>query len=207
MATKEIKARLRHTYLTATEWNSKNPVLLVGEIGVESDTQLCKYGDGKTAWKSLAYGNAVSATKATQDSDGKQINTTYAKLATDNKLIAHYNEFNFVDSVATAYNNAAGVIYFNYRLTDTSSPTNKIKEYRFTDGSGNNLTKISAASFNGYTIASSVPANAKFTDTTYSDATQTVHGLMSISDKKKLDNLSDIEYVTEAEMKAMFTVK
>lgn len=41
----------------------------------------------------------------------------------------------------------------------------------------------------GYTINSDVPKNAKFTDTTYADATNTKHGLMSIDDKKKLDNM------------------
>ena len=39
----------------------------------------------------------------------------------------------------------------------------------------------------GYTIAKSVPSNAKFTDTTYSTATTSASGLMSAADKKKLD--------------------
>ena len=44
----------------------------------------------------------------------------------------------------------------------------------------------------GYTIASSVPANAKFTDTntTYGVATQSANGLLSASDKKKLDGIA-----------------
>lgn len=40
-----------------------------------------------------------------------------------------------------------------------------------------------------HSINSDVPANAKFTDTTYSDATQSTHGLMTAADKKKLDGL------------------
>ena len=39
----------------------------------------------------------------------------------------------------------------------------------------------------GYTIAKSVPSNAKFTDTTYSTATTSASGLMSAADKRKLD--------------------
>ena len=39
-------------------------------------------------------------------------------------------------------------------------------------------------------INSDVPANAKFTDTTYSDATQSTHGLMTAADKKKLDGIA-----------------
>lgn len=46
-----------------------------------------------------------------------------------------------------------------------------------------------ASTVNGHTVKSDVPENAKFTDTTYSDATQIEHGLMSVDDKKKLDGL------------------
>lgn len=44
----------------------------------------------------------------------------------------------------------------------------------------------------GYTIAKSVPADAKFTDTTYGIATSTSNGLMSSDDKAKLDDFSKI---------------
>lgn len=43
---------------------------------------------------------------------------------------------------------------------------------------------------NSHTVESNVPKNAKFTDTTYSDATTTTHGLMSATDKKLLDVLN-----------------
>ena len=40
-----------------------------------------------------------------------------------------------------------------------------------------------------YTLSKSVPSNAVFTDTTYSNATTTTAGLMSATDKLKLDNV------------------
>lgn len=40
-----------------------------------------------------------------------------------------------------------------------------------------------------HSVNADVPANAKFTDTTYNDATQSAHGLMTAADKKKLDGL------------------
>ncbi|CDB90807.1 uncharacterized protein BN565_00020 [Clostridium sp. CAG:253] len=43
---------------------------------------------------------------------------------------------------------------------------------------------------NNHTVSSDVPANAKFTDTTYSDATTSAHGLMSASDKSKLNGIA-----------------
>ena len=42
----------------------------------------------------------------------------------------------------------------------------------------------------GYTIASNVPSNAKFTDTTYNVATPSSGGLMSGADKEKLDTIA-----------------
>jgi hypothetical protein len=42
---------------TASQWTSANPVLEAGEMGFESDTKYLKFGDGTTAWTSLAYAN------------------------------------------------------------------------------------------------------------------------------------------------------
>lgn len=39
---------------TASEWSSANPVLAVGEIGVNTDDLSYKIGDGSTAWNSLS---------------------------------------------------------------------------------------------------------------------------------------------------------
>lgn len=56
MAQKTLTVRQKQKYDTATNWTTNNPVLLAGEIGVESDTNKFKIGDGTTAWNSLAYG-------------------------------------------------------------------------------------------------------------------------------------------------------
>lgn len=48
-----------------------------------------------------------------------------------------------------------------------------------------------------HSINSDVPANAKFTDTTYNDATQSTHGLMTAADKKKLDGM-DLTKITNS---------
>ena len=42
-----------------------------------------------------------------------------------------------------------------------------------------------------YTLGKSVPSDAKFTDTTYSAATTSANGLMSSTDKKKLDGIAE----------------
>lgn len=40
---------------TAANWTATNPILAQGEPGYETDTNKIKYGDGATAWNSLAY--------------------------------------------------------------------------------------------------------------------------------------------------------
>lgn len=40
---------------TSSRWTSTNPVLLAGELGVETDTNLMKIGNGTSAWNDLAY--------------------------------------------------------------------------------------------------------------------------------------------------------
>ena len=40
---------------TASQWTSGNPILATGELGIETDTQKIKAGDGTTSWTSLGY--------------------------------------------------------------------------------------------------------------------------------------------------------
>ena len=55
-----LNTRLRLKYDTAANWATKNPVLLAGEVGIESDTLLGKVGDGEKAWQQLEYLKAGS---------------------------------------------------------------------------------------------------------------------------------------------------
>src|SRR5690242_11682272 len=45
---------------TASAWTTANPVLAAREMGVETDTRKFKFGDGTTAWSSLAYAGGGS---------------------------------------------------------------------------------------------------------------------------------------------------
>jgi hypothetical protein len=45
---------------TAAAWASANPVLAAGEPGLETDTNLIKYGNGSAAWNSLPYAGVFS---------------------------------------------------------------------------------------------------------------------------------------------------
>lgn len=51
-------ARILHRYHKANEWaalEGEDAILKEGELGVESDTGLCKLGDGETSWNDLKY--------------------------------------------------------------------------------------------------------------------------------------------------------
>lgn len=55
---------------TAANWTSSNPTLAQGEIGIETNTNKFKIGNGSTAWSSLAYATSDTATYATNLSGG-----------------------------------------------------------------------------------------------------------------------------------------
>lgn len=91
---------------TAAEWTAANPILALGEPGVETDTGKQKFGDGVTAWNSRPYaskgdkgdqgapGVADDASVAQQVTSGPQttaaLSATYAKKGegTDRGLTA-----------------------------------------------------------------------------------------------------------------------
>jgi hypothetical protein len=71
-----VQIQLRND--TAANWTSNNPTLAVGEMGVETDTDQLKIGDGSTAWASLAYGGIVgpAGTNGTDGADSVAVATS-----------------------------------------------------------------------------------------------------------------------------------
>lgn len=69
-----VQFRFRLRGGTAAEWAAVNPVLLLREPGVESDTAAFKIGDGSTPWRQLPYsGRNIDAvlSEAAKQSDAK----------------------------------------------------------------------------------------------------------------------------------------
>lgn len=52
---KELNTRIQLKHGLAASWTEKNPVLLAGEIGIETDTLKMKVGDGTSHWDALGY--------------------------------------------------------------------------------------------------------------------------------------------------------
>lgn len=55
MANKTLNARFQQKTDTSSNWTLNNPTLLLGEIGIESDTNKFKIGNGLNPWNLLSY--------------------------------------------------------------------------------------------------------------------------------------------------------
>ena len=78
--TRKIVTRIQNKYDPSTEWANNNPILLVGEIGFESDTGKFKIGDGERTWLKLPYAASTPA-----EVDAIQLLDTSVKLEKDKK--------------------------------------------------------------------------------------------------------------------------
>lgn len=95
-----IKIQLRHD--TAANWTSVNPVLLEGEIGIETDTKKQKIGDGSTPWNGLQYDLGSTAARVLYVEYGV---TTYNEI---------YNAYSTGTQISCAYNHLVYTLD-NYR--------------------------------------------------------------------------------------------
>ena len=69
------KIQLRHD--TSTKWQTANPILASGEVGVETDTQKIKVGNGSAAYNSLQYIGTTRTTNETNLNNIIEPNTYY----------------------------------------------------------------------------------------------------------------------------------
>lgn len=88
---------------TAAALASVNPVLLAGEMVVETDTRRIKFGDGTSAWNSLSYailpnsGVAISGASITSSSGNftsLQVNGTGVSISGHSHTSANITDFN-----------------------------------------------------------------------------------------------------------------
>lgn len=69
-----LRGRVRQVTKTEQEWLASDVVLLEGEIGVASDTQVIKVGDGQQKWKDLKSHQGERGLKGEQGPKGEQGN-------------------------------------------------------------------------------------------------------------------------------------
>lgn len=162
-----------------------------------------------TYWVWIHYG-VVSNSNTVPSAQCETAAGTAAKAATCTNFALKANSYlhfniRYANTSATALtmnvnSTGAKAIYINGAASSTSNYTLPAGSYIAfyngtywdfrTDGKLPASITGDAATVNGHTVASDVPANAKFTDTTYSDATTSAAGLMSSSDKTKLNGIA-----------------
>ena len=87
MADTRLKTRILLRNDTATAWSTANPVLMKGEIGIETDTNKFKIGDGLKAWSALSYvGTQVEVTGEGEVITGASVSANGTLTLTRGKL-------------------------------------------------------------------------------------------------------------------------
>lgn len=160
-----------------------------------------------TLAKSLAFSVNTSTYELTatlKDSNGNALSTQTVDLPLETMVVdASYDES--TKEIVLTLQNGKTTRFSVADLVSGLVATDK----NFTDGqvliADGNAKKAKSS---GFTIKTSVPANAKFTDTTYDPATPSKQGLMSADDKAKLDGIdSSLVGVTKDEIGKVKDVK
>lgn len=93
---------------TAAQWTAANPTLWAGELGLETDTNQFKIGDGSTAWNSMQYASITSSYVLNQVNlaIANLIDSAPSTLNTLNEIAAAINDdANFFVTVANDLSN------------------------------------------------------------------------------------------------------
>lgn len=191
--------------------NSASATKLTSSAG--SATQPVYFKDGKPVAGTYTLGDASSKTVRTLGAVG---NTGWTNKTTDDKYIP---TMSFMAYWNGAYSGISSNLQYCDRGRFGTIVTKGSGDYAAAGhthnyagsgsagGSANSAVKLDSNAGSsvqpvyfsggkpvaiGYTISSSVPANAKFTDTTYGVASSSSNGLMSSTDKTKLDDFSRV---------------
>ncbi len=100
MTREYVKPLLRRD--TASNWTRVDPVLELGEKGVETDTGREKVGDGSSLWSALSYNTTLSALKlpsytvATAPTSQTAGSLIYVSDEVDGGTLAFFNGTNWL---------------------------------------------------------------------------------------------------------------
>lgn len=98
-----VKIQVRRD--TAANWTASNPVLAVGEPGLETDTGKVKYGDGVRNWNTLPYSSGVSLGSSAPPAAGTAVAGTSETAARSDH--SHALPSNLTASTVTTTGNAS----------------------------------------------------------------------------------------------------
>jgi len=143
-----VRIQLRRD--TAADWTSANPILAEGEMGIETDTDLFKIGNGSTAWTSLGYGGlqgiAAATAPITYDSGTQTVGIDESAISINasqiSDLTATAAELNILDGVtatAAELNILDGATVTAAELNILDGATVSTTELNYVDGVTSNI--------------------------------------------------------------------
>lgn len=151
---------------TAANWTAANPILDIGEVGIEYPSKKFKIGDGTTAWNTLKYSSGVLSDDSNNilglGTDGylyvaRQINDTTPSASTtysSNKIEQMMTDKVSINTVSTTSS------------TLLKSLAGKDKYNRYTSGSNITLSLTSAQNYEAGQVFNIKAVNAPITLTT-----------------------------------------
>ena len=162
---KKVFSQIKQRSDTQNNWTVKNPILAIGEFGVDTTNKKIKIGDGSTTWNSLEYidDNVVEqlGLKLDKNGDGSELKIIFSESSVRSNINTGEKLSVILGKVKRFFSDLHSVAFSgDYRELNnkpTSLPAN-----------GGNADTIS-----GFTVGTNVPSNAKFTDTntTYREIT------------------------------------
>ena len=173
---------------TAANWASSTGILVVGEVGIESDTGVVKVGDGVRIWSKLNVSDnqVTSAARAAVTSDetgtGSQVYATSPTLTTptmSNPTLTGFIVHSFTNAITASatQTQAAGTVLTSKinRVVTVASANNAVTLPAATAGKEVVVINAHASNAIGVFPASGDKINALSTDAVYAlAATKTV---------------------------------
>ena len=119
---------------TAAQWTAENPILLEGEVGIETDTRNFKVGNGVSAWSALSYyiassvplvrGQASKMTDGTIDIVTKDVYVSTGLTATLDADTAYGMVLGTTDAFGLKNDSGATKLFSIYASIDAADGNN-----------------------------------------------------------------------------------
>ena len=133
----------------AATWTSKNPILGLGELGLETDTHKLKGGDGVTDWDSLPYISAGGGGNSWGDITRSLSSQTDLQTALNAKAASSHNHtISNVTGLQTALDGKADSSH-NHIISDVTGLQSALDNKQSTLISGTDIKTINGASLLG----------------------------------------------------------
>lgn len=100
-----LKARIRLKTDTSEAWRRNNPILLDGEEGYETDTNLAKMGDGIHHWLELDYKN--SGASAIASTANYALNSSALGGTSYSEWLAKFDDYVLSDKIEASMSTAS----------------------------------------------------------------------------------------------------